>query len=426
MIVGADFAPSSLPPALRIRFFAGHLHEYGWQPTVLTADPRYYEWSVDPENLKLIPPSVRVIRTGALPAGLTRKIGFGDIGIRALPQHWATLVGLCRRHEVDLLYIPVPPYFPMLLGRLIHALFRVPYVVDYIDPWVTDYYWKLPPHQRPRMWPLVNALARISEPFALGRVSHITGVSQGTTDGVRARYPWISPDQVSEIPYGGETGDIRYVQAIGRPNPIFDRDDGLLHVSYTGVVIPAMHVTLRALFAAVRQGLTHNSALFSRLRMHFVGTNYAAGTPSEQVLPLAREEGIAHLVDERPSRVPYLDALRILLDSHGLLAVGTDEAHYTASKIFPLIMAARPLLVIFHEASSVVNIVQETGAGNVITYSARRPPMEHVQAISTELEQLLYRSGAPPPTRWEAFEPYTTRAMTARLARAFECALARG
>ena len=71
LIVGADFTPSSHPPALRIRFFIQHLKEFGWEPIILTADPRYYESEIDAENEKLLPPEVEVIRTQALPLRLT-------------------------------------------------------------------------------------------------------------------------------------------------------------------------------------------------------------------------------------------------------------------------------------------------------------------------------------------------------------------
>ena len=423
VIVGADFAPSSLPPALRIRYFASHLAEHGWQPTVLTTDPRHYTWPVDPENEGLVPPSVRVIRTGALPARLTRRLGISDIGMRTMLQHWLALSKLCLRREVDLLFIPVPPYMPMLLGRLIHAQFGVPYVIDYIDPWVTDYYWKLPPAQRPPKWPLANALARLCEPLALRRVAQITGVSHGTTESVRARYPWLGAERATEIPYGGEPSDMAYVQASRRANPSFDRNDGLLHLSYTGAVIPSMHATVRALFQAVCLGRARLPALFGRLRMHFVGTSYAAGASEPQVLPLAREAGVEDLVEERPSRVAYLEALRILLDSHGLLVVGSEEPHYTASKLFPYILARKPLLVVFHEASSVVRIVRETEAATLVTYGPQRSPQTQVELILAGLEQILRNPDQPPPTRWEAFEPYTTSAMAARLAGVFTQAL---
>ena len=39
LIIAPDFTPSSYPPALRARFFAQHLPEFGWKPIVLAADP---------------------------------------------------------------------------------------------------------------------------------------------------------------------------------------------------------------------------------------------------------------------------------------------------------------------------------------------------------------------------------------------------
>ena len=67
VIVAPDFVPSSLPPAIRVRFLAHHLPEFGWQPEVISTDPSCYDWSIDPENEKLLPEKLKVIRTGAVP-----------------------------------------------------------------------------------------------------------------------------------------------------------------------------------------------------------------------------------------------------------------------------------------------------------------------------------------------------------------------
>jgi hypothetical protein len=383
---------------------------------------------VDAENERLLPPNLEVIRTPALPVSLTRKLGIGDIGLRSLWYHWRAVTRLCRSGRVDLVFIPVPPYFPAVLGRLIYERFRVPYVIDYIDPWVSDSWRKLPGARRWSKRGLSDALARILEPFALKRVGHIIGVSKGTTDRVIARYPWLTEADATEIPYGGEPADFDYLRQNPRCNKIFDATDGLLHVSYVGRGGTDMLPALSALFQGVKLGLKRSPAIFSRVRMHFVGTTYAANAEGlYQVLPLAREMGVEDFVEEHPGRVPYLDALQILVDSHALVVIGSDEPHYTASKIFPYILARRPLLAVFHEASSVVRILQETQAGRVITFSSGHPPIERVQEISECLEAILsLPRDYQPPTRWEAFEPYTARAMTARLAQAFEKALIKG
>lgn len=421
IVIGADFTPSSLPPATRIRFFVNHLAEFGWQPLVLSTDPVHYDRAVDAENLKLLADNVEVVRTNAWSAGWTRKIGFGDVGMRSLWAHWQELARLCRTRKPDLLFLPVPPYLPMVLGRLANMRFGVPYVVDYIDPWVTEYYWQLPREQRPPKWPLAYTLARAVEPFALKRVGHITGVSQGTNDSVTERYAHLDATHTTAIPYGGETRDFEYVRAHPRLNPIFRRDDGYYHLSYVGACIPQMHQTLRAVLQAWRNGLTQEPQLFSRLRLHFVGTSYDAQADKPQALPLAEEIGVAQFVTEQPRRVAYLDSLQILLDSQGLVLFGSDEPHYTASKIFPYILAQRPVLAVFHEASSVVTILQETKAGQVLTFNEASPPAQQLPAIQAALREMLLQPAAyQPPTVWEAFAPYTTRAMAQRLAAAFE------
>jgi len=184
VIIGSDFSPSSLPPATRVRFFAKHLPEFGWEPIVLTTKPEYYDWKTDPENERLLPESLRVVRTDAWRSAWTRRIGIGDVGMRSLWYHWQALKRLCGESRIDLIFVPVPPSVPMVLGRLAYWKFGIPYVVDYIDPWVTEYYWKLPKDERPPKWPIAYAMSRVLEPFALKNVSHITGVSKGTTDSV--------------------------------------------------------------------------------------------------------------------------------------------------------------------------------------------------------------------------------------------------
>ena len=108
-----------------------------------------------------------------------------------------------------------------------------------------------------------------------------------------------------------------------------------------------------------------------------------------------------------------------------LVVVGSTEAHYTASKIFPYILADRPLLGIFHEDSSVVRILREVGNDKVVTFNRQAPLSEKVPEIHASLLQLLTTLGKPRHVRWEAFEPYTTRALTGRLAQALDAALAK-
>jgi hypothetical protein len=414
-----------LPPATRVRFFAKHLPQFGWRPIVLTTKPEYYEWPVDEENDRLLPDRLEVIRTKALPPRWTRKVGIGDLGLRTLWHHWQAIKLLCREREIDLIFIPVPPSVPMVLGRMAYGKFGIPYVIDYIDPWVTGSYKNVPRKQRPPKWRFAYALARMLEPYALKHVGHITGVSKGTTDSVIQRYKWLNEGDATEIPYGGEADDFEYLRQQPRGNPIFDRADGLMHMSCVGACIPAMHATVRALFQAFRLGLEEFPQRFCRLRLHFVGTSYApTKNGPEEIAKLAREAGIADYVEEHRIRIPYLESLQVMLDSDALFLVGSDASHYTASKVFPYILARRSLLAIFNEQSSVAQILRETGAGEVITFGPKQDPSEKVMEIKEQLDRFTTKSESyRPQTRWHDFEKYTTSAMSSRLADCLNAAI---
>ena len=61
---------------------------------------------------------------------------------------------------------------------------------------------------------------------------------------------------------------------------------------------------------------------------------------------------------EQPGRLDYLDALSVLSEASAILLLGSSERHYTASKLYPALLAKRPILALFHEASSVVSILR--------------------------------------------------------------------
>jgi hypothetical protein len=346
--------------------------------------------------------------------------------LRSFYYQWRALSQLCRLRKIDLVFISVPPNYSMALGRLANLRFAVPYVIDYQDPYITDYYKTVPPAQRPPKWRLAYAVAHLVEPFSVRRAAHLVSVDTSYLTGVIQRYKWFAAGDTTGVQLGVEPADFDYIRQHPRENPIFDKSDGLLHISYVGRGGPDILAAAGALFEAVKLGGREAPEIFDRIRLHFVGTDYAyAGAARYQLLPLARQMGMEQQVDEHPRRVPYLTALQILLDSHALVVVGSTESHYTPSKIFPYILAKKPLFGIFNESSSVVGILRDAGAGEVVTFSREAPPGTRVREIYDKLRAVLSSVGQPREVCQAAFEPYTARALTARLVTAFEKALAR-
>jgi hypothetical protein len=415
LIIAPEFTPSSYPPALRARFFAQHLREFGWNPIVLTTDPHNYEATFDPENEKLLPHDLEVVRTGALPLKWTRKLGFSDISLRTLWHHWRGLNDICCNRKIDLILISVPPNFSIALGRLAFARFGIPYILDYNDPIITDHYSRLPRSERPPKWGIVRKLYGRLEPFALKRAdSYMTGLF--------SRYSWLQGKQATAISFGVEPEDFEYVRANPQENSIFDPRDGCFHISHVGSGGPQMRNVVRAFFRGIQELRQRSPELFKKFRMHFVGTTYAANAEGMyQILPYASEFGLQDIVQEQPRRVPHLQAIQILLDSDALVIVGSEAPHYTASKIFPYILASKPLVAVLHEESHAGKLLQELRAGRALTFGPARPLNSIHGEISAAVRELLTLPPEwRPLTRWENFEPYTARAVTARLAEVFD------
>ena len=92
------------------------------------------------------------------------------------------------------------------------------------------------------------------------------------------------------------------------------------------------------------------------------------------------------MITELPGRVDYLDALSMLTQASGILLLGSSERHYTASKLYPALLASARILALFHEASSVVQILRAAREPTVrvVTYGdgCRRP---RVTAVADHL-----------------------------------------
>src|ERR1035441_2510381 len=83
LIVSPHFPPTDAPDMHRIRVSLPYFREFGWKATVLTVDSRCVEGFREPRFAENLPVDTAVSRTSALPARWTRKVGLGNLGLRA-------------------------------------------------------------------------------------------------------------------------------------------------------------------------------------------------------------------------------------------------------------------------------------------------------------------------------------------------------
>jgi glycosyltransferase involved in cell wall biosynthesis len=394
LLISPHFPPDSTAATHRVRLLAPYLSRYGWEPTVLTCRADAYEGTLDPALPALLPASLRVVRCAALPARWTRRIGIGDLGLRSFGGLLWTANRLLRTERFDALFITIFPAWTALLGPLLVRRFGIPFVLDYQDPWVSAWGSSVGGGRGGRVDLKSRASRRLAtwlEPHAVRAASAITAVSSGTYEPILARYPDIQPITAA-IPVGADPRDFATPPTTaGRALP-FDPADGLVHICYTGTILPLGLETLDAFLRGVAHVRSEQPALYARMRLHFVGTsNQTTRTDVERVMPLARRLGVDDVVDEFPTRLPYSQILEVQRQASVLVALGSSEPHYTASKIFPLLLARRPLVAIYHEQSSVVALLRSVSrpqAANLVTYSDADPVGAKVPAIAERLAAL--------------------------------------
>jgi hypothetical protein len=427
LLVSPHFPPTNAPDHQRIRMSLPFCREFGWDPVVLTVDQKFVETPEDPLLLQTIPKDVPIHRVRAFDQRLTRKAGLGNLGLRALP--WIIREGgrLILEQGIELVYFSTAMFAVVTAGAIWQRRFGVPFVVDFQDPWLNTYYEDHPHMPRPRKYWFAHSMDKVLEPRAMKKAAGVTAVSSSYISDLRRRYDNIDEANSITLPFGASTADRELAKNVEFQNELFLPNDGLLHGVYAGVIASAMRHPVELIMESLAQGLTTSSNLFSKVRLHFVGTSYATSrdaTPA--VLPLAEKYGVTALVNEKVARVPYFHALRLVEDADFLIVPGSDDPQYTASKIYPYILARKPMLAIFHHNSSVVSVLRDTNAGEVIAFDSDGDRRGLVSKITERWRCMLERLPFVPDTDWAAFEPFTAREMTRRLCAFFDRIVSRG
>lgn len=423
LVVSPHFPPDSSAAAHRARLLAPHLAAHGWEPTVVAVDPRDCEGRLEPALLELVPPSLEVRRVRAF----RRRLGVGDLGLRAFVGLERACASLLAARRYDALYVTIYPAYPALLGPILKRRFGVPFVLDYQDPWVGEWGRGIGggPGGRPDLKSrLSRALATRLEPIAVAAADAVTAVSAGTWRGVVERNPALAARPCLELPIGFEPADAAVATSRPRRPLPFAPDDGDFHLCAVGTVAPLFLETLEAIFSAARALRARDPRLGARLRLHFFGTSGQHGDlAGERVMPLARRLGVEDFVDEAPARLDYLDALALGARASALLLPGSSEPHYTASRIFPSLLAGRPILAVYHRASSGPEILARAApaSARVVTFDEAAPVATHVPAIADALAAMMSAaSPSPAPVDLAAIADLSAPALAARLASLFD------
>lgn len=418
LIISPHFPPSTLAGVHRARHLAKHLPSQGWHPIVVRVDNMHYAETPDPALAALVPESVEQVRTGAVAAPLARIVGVGDIGLRGYFPIKSAIEKLVSAHRPDAILITGSPFYPMLLSGWIKRRFGIPVMLDFQDPWVSA-----EGATRPK-WSkggLAHRLALALEPRAVRHADFITSVSDRQNEEMVTRYPWLDRARMAAIPIGGDPDDFAALRGNPPQNLQVRLDSRRINLSYVGTFLPRAGPLVRTIFQALRELRQSNPEIAAKLTLHFVGTsNQPDGHKRFRVQDIAREEDVGDFVVETPQRVPFLEALNILANSHGLLLIGSDEPHYTASKIYPALMSGRPYVSLFHASSSAHNILTKAGGGRTFAFDSPENLPGLVPPLRNALVELAVVPDAFGHAESKSYAAYTADSVAGDFAKIFD------
>ncbi len=353
-------ASSGIQRTLR---FVQHLPKFGWEPLVLTVDPRAYEQTRD-DLLAEVPPDVVVRRAFALDTARHLSIAGRYVGWMARPDRWVSWkfagvrdgMELIRRYKPDVIWSTYPVATAHIIGAELHRKSGVPWIADFRDPMVqadANY----PPD------PLTRQSFQRIEEAALSRASYSVFTTPGAARDYVRRYP-AAESRITVIENGYDeesfTGaDIDAGADVGADTKL-SLIPGKLVLLHSGIVYPSERDP-RALFVALRRLLDAGHLKAGELVLRFRATAH-----DDIMRAIARECGVEECLELCPG-VPYREALAEMCRADALLIMQAANCNaQIPAKIYEYLRAGRPVLGLTDPAGDTAAVMRDAGLDAIV------------------------------------------------------------
>lgn len=417
LIISPYFPPVNAADMQRVRMSLPYFEEFNWQAEIVTVDEKYSDMALDPLLLQSIPPTINIHKVKAFDKALTSKIGLGSIALRSLWYYRRKVNALLKHRQYDLIYFSSTQFPVFILGAYWKRKFGIPYILDMQDPWHSDFYLSMPRAQRPPKYWFAYHFNKYLEPVAVENTNGMISVSENYIHDLKERYPVIKNIPASVITFGAFRPDLE----IARNNQsAFPRllDPQKINIVYIGRGGVDIRRSVFSVLKSFHKGLTNNRKGFADMVFSFIGTSYApAGQGKPTILPIATELGITSHVTELTDRISYYHTLLTLQQADVLFLPGSDDPGYTASKIYPYMLSAKPILAVINSDSPANAVLSEYGAEFVYNYD-NHPDIE--EAVIAFLSKLASGTLAAPVYDERAIIKYDAVNMTRQQCELFD------
>ena len=391
LIISPHFPPVNTPDMQRIRMSLPYFRGLGWEPVIICVDEQYVEGAYRDELLtETYPADIKIYKVKAYPVKRTRKFGLGSLSIRSFFQFRKKGNELLGSGDFDLIYFSTTAFHVCRLGPYWKKKFKVPFIIDMQDPWRNDFYLDKPKSQRPPKFFISYNIDKYLEAATIPFADGIISVSEGYKNELLERYPSLSPEKFAIIPFGASYRDFDIMKNNQGRFSNLSLPTGKLNIVYIGRGGHDLRFALEIIFSAFRKGLSVSPGLFESVRFTFIGTSYAPeGKGAYTIKPVAKKFAVEDYVTEIPGRISYFETLNLLKRSDVLLVPGSVDTSYTASKIYPYILACKPLLAVFYYKSSVVNVLEQLQFGKLVKFDPVRSSEDYTEECLKYFNDIL-------------------------------------
>ena len=412
LVIYPHWPPSNLVGVQRVRLLVNEMPDLGWNPIVLTVHEDDYEEPHAIGSEALVSKDIEVFKVRAQrPLLIAGKRLIGDIGLRAWGALRRKAFELASERDIDFVWFSLPSWYPCLFGPALHRKFQIPYAIDYQDPWVhgvaEQYKW----YHRAQ-WTV--RLARFLEPRALRRVAFLSAINRDYMAGPVTRHQRIQGLPNLEVQLGFSQRD--HEAAPNDIQPPWPSDKKV--ILYAGAYWEQGAPLFRELLEALAQ-VKESNDINSDFHFAFIGTGHPR-LPSLQ--SIIDEMALSELASEYPERIPYLNVLSLLNQSCATMVIGSTAEHYSASKVFQLLLAGKPIFAYFHPASEGREILKNCNADSYFSPYLNEDAATRKAELCNKLKELLTN-----PIAWTPdFEPlnrHSSASAAKKLVNTFESSL---
>lgn len=426
LIVVSAFNPAIIADMQRARMLAWELPKLGWAVEVLAPRASEVRQDVVEEGAAtFFAPDVPLHEVGSIGRRFLEALGSHTHVWRTLWPMWLRGTQLLSSKRFDLVYFSTTAFMYFAFGPQWKRRYKIPYVVDFHDPWVKESGGADQSHRSWRL--LLHWLSVLTERYAVANADGLVAVSPNYIAMMKERYKannpaWLTCGRHAVIPFGALDRDL--VETAKAAKPIRENRTNELAICYVGagglIMVRSFLLICRALAVLRSQG----NVAANRVRLRLYGTIYDWKPGETKPLELlAGEVGVGDLVAEFPERVSYRQSLELLLQSDGALILGVDDAGYMPSKLFSYGLSGKPLLAsLRRDGPAFAQFQRSPQLGHALWFdrSNEMPVAEAANVLSDFLQEVVTRRSFD---RRAILEPFLATTMARRHVEVFEACL---